>query len=413
VPTATPIPRGPSVLTLYSAADLLTGPGCPVCRYADEACDRYLAWFALEAHAQAVTIARLCASLGMCARHTRGLMSQPGSAARLTAVYRYVVEGARGRLRDGVARVSACPACEHDEGAAGRALDTLLEDLDDERVRDRYRELGGFCLPHLSAASTRGGRRVISWLAETMMATVNAGSAGSGWLAGLDRDADVRAVLRQAAPAGPRADGCAACLAAVRAESEHLAWMFRASGIGHQDRRLLLCAGHLSDLITLAGQRDSASLLAWQAGCLAESLTHRPSPGLRWADPASWLRPLAQRGGRRNPCPTCVASADAGQRAVDELRASLRATQPDRDCWAPLCVRHLLGLRAFDPWAGHVAARGAVERADVLISELNEAFRKGTWSHRHEARGPEMTAWRRAAAFLDGGVFCGRPPRET
>jgi hypothetical protein len=80
MPSAAPIPRGSTVLTLYSAADLLTGPGCPVCRYADEAGDRYLAWFALEAHADAVTITRLCSSLGMCPRHTRGLVSKPGAA---------------------------------------------------------------------------------------------------------------------------------------------------------------------------------------------------------------------------------------------------------------------------------------------------------------------------------------------
>jgi hypothetical protein len=84
MPAATPIPRGPTVLTLYTAADLLTGPGCPVCRYADEAADQYLAWFALEAHADARTITRLCSSLGMCPRHTRGLLSQPGAASRLT-----------------------------------------------------------------------------------------------------------------------------------------------------------------------------------------------------------------------------------------------------------------------------------------------------------------------------------------
>ncbi len=413
MPTATPIPRGPSVLTLYSAADLLTGPGCPVCRYAGEASDRYLAWFALEAHAQAVTITRLCASLGMCPRHTRGLMSQPGAAARLTAVYRYVVESARDRLRDGVTRVSACPACEHDDGAAGRALDTLLEGLNDGPVRDRYRELGGLCIPHLSTASTRGRHRVVPWLSVAMTATVNARPAGFGWLAGIDRDADVRVVLRQAAPASRRPGGCVACLAAAHAESDHLAWMRRVSGRNHQDRRMLLCAGHLSDLIALAGQHDVASLLAWQAGCLATSLTHRPSPGRKWADLASWLRPLDHRAGRPDGCLICLASADAAQRAVDELRALLRATQPDPDCRVPLCVRHLLGLRALDPWAGHVTARGAVERADVLILELNEAFRKGTWGHRHEDRGPEMAAWRRAAAFLDGGVFCGRPPRGT
>lgn len=50
LPAATPLPRGPAVLTLYTAADLLTGPGCPVCRYASEAASRYLTWFALEGH---------------------------------------------------------------------------------------------------------------------------------------------------------------------------------------------------------------------------------------------------------------------------------------------------------------------------------------------------------------------------
>ena len=95
VPSAVPMPRGPTVLTLYSAADLLTGPGCPVCRYAAEAGDRYLAWFALEAHADAVTITRLCSSLGMRPRHTREVMSQPGAPSRLTAVYRYVLQTAR------------------------------------------------------------------------------------------------------------------------------------------------------------------------------------------------------------------------------------------------------------------------------------------------------------------------------
>jgi hypothetical protein len=85
VPAATPIPRGPSVPTLYDAADLLTDRGCPVCRYTAERADHYLAWFALEGHAQAATVTRLSQSLGMCPQHTRGLVSQPGAAVRLTA----------------------------------------------------------------------------------------------------------------------------------------------------------------------------------------------------------------------------------------------------------------------------------------------------------------------------------------
>ena len=79
----------------------------------------------------------------------------------------------------------------------------------------------------------------------------------------------------------------------------------------------------------------------------------------------------------------------------------------------PLCVRHLLHLKASDPWAAQVTVPGAIDHADRLAAELDAAFSKDTWAHRHATRGPEMTAWRRAAAFLDGGVFCGSPPRGT
>ncbi len=414
MPSATPIPRGPTVLTVYAAADLLTGPGCPVCRYAGEAADRYLAWFALEAHADAVMITRLCSSLGMCPRHTRALTSQPGAASRLTAVYRYVMEAARDRLSGQAAGLGACPACEHDDGAVGRALDTLLEGLADASVRERYRDLGGLCIPHLRTASVRGKHRTIAWLSQTMTATVAGRPGATGWLAGTDHDADVRAGLKQAAPdsAGLGSGTCMACLPGVRAEKACLNQILRFSDRGQRDRRLLLCAGHLNDVVLLAGERDTASLLTWQAGCLAEAVNRRPasSPRRTLGDPASWILPRGRADS--SGCPVCLACRDAARRAVDDLRMSLRASHPVAYRQAPLCVRHLLGLRAVDPWAGHVTAAGAVERAEMLIAELNEAFGKDTWARRHETRGPEMTAWRRAAAFLDGNVFCGYAPRD-
>jgi hypothetical protein len=421
MPAATPIPRGPTVLTLYSAADLLTGPGCPVCRYTGESAGRYLAWFALEAHADAVTITRLCSSLGMCPRHTRGLMSQPGAARRLTAVYRYVMGAARDRLNGKAARLGACPACEHDDAAAGRALDTLLEGLADAPVRERYRELGGLCIPHLHAASARGGGRALGWLSRTLTGTVNTWPADVGWLAGTDHDAEARAVLRRSAAGGARPGShvCVACLAASRCESGHLIRILRESETGQPDRGLLLCAGHLSDLVVRAGRRGLAPLLAWQAGCLAAGVAGRPgeSRGRGPAGPASWLGlglrlglGLGRRGGGPGGCPVCVAAGEAAQRALDDFRAMLRASQPVADRQPPLCVRHLLGLTAIDPRAGHMAAPGAVECAGLLMAELDEAFSKGTWARRHEAKGPEMTAWRRAAAFLDGGVCYGCAP---
>ena len=112
-----------------------------------------------------------------------------------------------------------------------------------------------------------------------MMAAVAARPASLRWLAGTDRDADVRAVLRQAAPysARPGSGVCRACLAAARSENTRLTEILRTTDRGQRDGRLLLCAGHLGDLVVLAGQRDAAAVLTWQAACLAVGLTRKPA----------------------------------------------------------------------------------------------------------------------------------------
>jgi hypothetical protein len=414
MPAATPIPRGPSVLTLYCAADLLTRPGCPVCRYAGEASDRYLSWFALEGHGQTVAITRLCASLGMCPWHTRGLLTQPGAAPRLTAVNRYLVQAARDQLTGRPGRLAGCPGCEHDDAAAARALDTLLDELPDPAVQQRYRELGGLCIPHLRSATGRTRRRLPGWLADTVLAALTAAPPpGPGWLTGIDHDAAARAWLRNALPARARtaADGCAACLAAAHAERRDLAGLAQPGHRGQPDRRQLLCAAHLCDLALLAGRDGIQPLLAWQAGCLAAVLS--PQPGRAWRrdrSPASW-RPWHRPAAHPVPCAVCLRSRTVTRQVLGELRGPLRAARTDPGLPAPLCARHVLALRAADPPAGQTAASSAAVRADRLLAELNEAFRKTTWANRQEPHGPEMTAWRRAAAFLDGGVFCGGPAR--
>lgn len=415
MPAATPIPRGPSVLTLYGAADLLTRPGCPVCRYAGEASDRYFSWFALEGHAQAMTITRLCASLGMCPRHTRGLLSQPGAARRLTAVNRYLVQAARDQFTGRVARLAGCPACEHDDAAAGRALDTLLDEPPDRSVRQRYQELGGMCLPHLGMATGRARHRLPGWLADTVTAALAAPPPlGLGWLTGTDHDAAARAWLRNALPARTLtgADGCAACLATAHAERHDLAGLAQSGNWRQPDRRQLLCGGHLSDLALLAGRDTLQPLLAWQASSLAAVLSPRATRARgRGGGPAGWRPPWRRSTTHPVPCAVCVRSRAAGRQVLGELRGPLRAPRPSPGRSAPLCARHVLALRAADPPAGRAAARGAAARAEGLIAELSDAFRKSTWANRQEAHGREMTAWRRAAAFLDGGVFGGGPPR--
>jgi hypothetical protein len=395
VPAATPLPRGPSVLTLYSAADLLTAPGCPICRYATEASDRYLRWFALEGHAQPSTITRLCAGLGMCAAHTRRLMSQPGSAVRLTAVYRYVVTAARGQLDGPVQPPTGCPGCEHDNAAARRALDTLTEDLTETAVMDRCRELGGLCLPHLASATVAARPVLIAPLADSMQRVIATPGARCDWLAGADYDAENRAMLRRSiTSAGSQSQAaCSPCFAAAQAEQDALA---RLPGLARNgpDYALALCADHLADAAAEAGAHGLRPLLAWQAQCVSSRLS---------AGRARWPRRTTRRRDDCLACTVCRARTGATRRALTDLSARLRQDAAG----GVLCVRHHLTLRAADLPAARKLSPGAVERASWLATELAEAFDRAAWAHSHGARAPESTAWRQAASFLDGSVFGG------
>ncbi len=399
MPAATPLPRGPSVLTLYSAEDLLTTPGCPVCRYAAEASDRYLGWFALEGHAQPAMITTLCASLGMCARHTRRLMSQPGASVRLTAVYRYVMTAARDRLAGNPGRMMACAGCEHDEAAARRALDTLLEGLADSAVLRRCQDLGGLCLPHLDAAMAAGPRRPVSWLGETLQERISDRSVPCDWLAGADRDADTRAVLRRQLP--PRATevwaACPACLAAAQAEKDALE---RLPGLASDglSPAFSLCAGHLADAAT-ATHGSSAGLrmlLAWQAQCRT---SQSQKGSLHWLRHSRSRDPVTQ-------CGVCRARRTAALQALTRVSDTPTAAGGELPC-----VRHLIILRTANPRASNVATPAAVRRAGELADELAAAFDRMAQERSNHRAAPASDAWRRAAAFLDSGVFGGCPPR--
>jgi hypothetical protein len=397
VPAATPLPRGPSILTLYDATDLLTAPGCPVCRYASEASDRYLRWFALEGHSQPDTITRLCVCLGPCPRHTRLLLSQPGAAVRMTAVYRYVVTAARDRLAGRGGRLATCPACDHDSAAADRALDTLLEGLADSATMYRCRELGGVCLPHLMAAAAVGRRPTVGWLTQTMRDSMG---AHPDWLVGTDPDAEIRAVLRRSVPATgrPAPTACPPCLAGAQAERDVLD---RLPGLPKDgpDPALTLCAAHLGDAAAAAGgQRGlSADLLAWQAECLTAKVNTRSA---HWLPAGRWNRPPA------GDCAVCRARRDAAGRALADVSAAHRLR-----AGGALCVRHHLVLRVAYPRISQALAPAVVEAADALIGELSDAFDSAARAHNRGAPAPDSGAWRRAAVFLDGAVFGGYPAR--
>ncbi|HTS95592.1 MAG TPA: hypothetical protein VMI33_03150 [Streptosporangiaceae bacterium] len=405
MPSATPVPRGPSRLALFGAEDLLGPVGCPVCQYVAEGSDRFLGWFALEAHAEPGMITRLCRSLGLCPAHTRGLLAQPGAAGRMTAVYGYVLRAAAGYLAGEAAPDAPCPGCAHDREATQRALDTLVTGLREQGVRERYRDGGGLCLPHLRAAAPRAGRRLAAWLAgETITRLAGEPPAPATMAGDQQADADLRVRLRAALPATPAAWGiCEPCLAAAHAERDALAQ----PGAG-------LCPEHLREIFSgpagreppaLAArllEQESARSAAWLAGLTSAA---GPRPGFGWLAG----RHREPRGGDdHGACPACQAATAGASHALASFPQRVAARPASQG--AGLCLRHVMSLRRRDPRGAVPVIRSVTRSAGAVLAELDEAFRKRAWAHRHEPRGPEMTAWRRAAALIDGGVYGGGPP---
>jgi hypothetical protein len=244
-------------------------------------------------------------------RHTRGLMSQPGAAVRLTAVYRYIIETGREHLSGRVARLLACPPANTTTAQTAVPWTPCWRAWPTAPSVPVTVNLVACAFPHLRVAAARGDRRSVDWLSQTFTATLHTKPDHPGWLTGTDPDADVRVVLRQAIPAGGHRDShtclaCLACLAAGRSESGQLAQILGASRTDRRDRRLLPCGTHLNDLAILAGPRGLLPLLAWQVDCLAIDLTRLPAspPSWKLGNPANWLRSF-RRTANPGACAIC------------------------------------------------------------------------------------------------------------
>ena len=395
---ATPVPRGPSVLLLGSSAGLLSVHGCPACWYVAESSEMYLTWFAVEGHADPDALHRLRASRGMCARHTRCLLAQPGAAARLTAVYRYVVAEA---ARDVGADAAGCPACDQETRAEDRTLSTLMDEFTAES-RGQYRQHGGLCLPHLRRAARRYRSQDLRWLIGCMIRRLRAPDPGLDLLAGgPDPDAGTRAALRARLPAGTAAT-CQVCWAAAHAERARLEdiWQTRSRGPGIPPP-VCLCSTHLRDAA------PAGSLLAWQAEREAQRLATvlDSRPRLLGIAPG-WMSPRARRALADPDCAVCRAAGEAAVASIAGIPAMLRNASgtPQRPL---LCTRHASRLQAADAEAGRVVLGTLSEYAHGLLAELDAAF--GRHRQRDGAGGAELSAWRRAAVFLDGSVLGGCP----
>jgi uncharacterized protein DUF6062 len=116
-----------------------------------------------------------------------------------------------------------------------------------------------------------------------------------------------------------------------------------------------------------------------------------------------WRAILGAQAAEVGTCPACRAQAEAEERFLDALLATVAADQQALDGSEGVCLRHTrAALRRGGPGAERVLlhTRSAVEQ---LLKELGEVIRKEDYRFRHEPRtDAERTAPSRAVARVAG-----------
>jgi hypothetical protein len=453
----------------------LEQPGCPACRRAEHAAERYVFGFVYEHYTDWQTLEELRASLGFCEAHTRALLRRHEAQWVMRVVYEAVVPAAIEQLasaRPGDHR-RPCPMCESVRGAEQSLIAAVAAALSQPAVPATYGDSAGFCLPHLLHALEGSGPEETAVLVQVFRTGLRQAvepEALIAHLAGKDCDAPARREMR--ACLGERNLGdtgglhqpvmealrrrltietCPSCLAGGLGERRYLSWLSsetRSNPTGLATEGVWLCPRHLHDL---AGEdAEGAAWLAtherWrlegELGRLCDRLTAlaqgslsarlqaarvalRPNEAQRASLPTRAGRALGALLRRRRAamqealtpfvrsrnCDACRAVGVAEERETALLLAAL-SDRPTAEIYEG----------AHGLCARHVLALGRLNgggtplrvlraRLAVLAWELEEAGRRASWSVRHERNGDELTAWKRAPAQLDGRVFLGAPAR--
>jgi hypothetical protein len=391
VSSADPVRPGPRSGQLGLASNPFSLPGCPACRHLAEASDEYLGWLLLGGHSDLEILNRLSASRGLCAAHTRILLAQPGAEARLTAVYRHVIEAALG---DVAAQPATCPACEHASTAADRFFGYLLGEAT-RGDRRTYKRHGGLCVPHLRLAAVARRGADVRWLVRFMIVRLTAASPpGVEVLAGQSHEAG-DPLVASGGP-GEGAAGCVVCAAGTEAARSQ-----RAS-----DAKECLCERHLRDEVSTAGSRVT-DLLAKQAALHAARLA--PVVDGRARNLGNYLPVRARRALADPDCPVCRRAEAACTAEIDRVAHTLLEPESGSESESParlaLCLRHAREVHAVDEHAGRLADARLTALGQGLLGELAAAADSCAGEHRAGSLGPQRTAVRRSAAFLDGSAF--------
>ncbi|MHB1738891.1 MAG: hypothetical protein ACYCXA_05290 [Actinomycetes bacterium] len=428
------------------AVRLVTGQGCPACRYRDDAVGHWVSAFVNESHTEPDVIGGVIRAGGGCARHLRRLATDDSAAWLMGNVLDPVARGVlSGRVVAGSAR--ACPLCRQEQVATGRLLALLDRMLGSSEVLAAYREGGGLCLAHTVELVDLARPRVAVLVAELAVERLAATdpddpSRGFDLLTGVDQDADRRARLGAAAerlasteaeqltgtdPLGVlQADldvpACPLCRARARGEWRYLAWLRRPEGPARPvEEDAVLCSAHHHDLVT---SHDGVPGSGW-----VTTVTARRHEGLLAGFARStatlprdpWRSSRRQRSAlaRLHLAPGCRACR-AGRTAVARTGALLCLAVDDASIAKRYATCQGVCARCAADWATTVGGGTPPAVADRMRAvlglvgfDLAELNRKTSWTVRYEPKGVEMGSWRPALAVLDGQVLGGLGVREA
>jgi hypothetical protein len=159
-------------LVFARVREALASGGCPVCRLATHAVQRFLDNFLYERVNDPKSREEVRASWGFCPHHTWALPAQRNPVLGVAIVYLDLVGALRDRvnaalrgqarrrrdtgsaLRHALLPAAPCPACLHRQRMEEVYVASLLEHSADPEVRQALAGPAPLCLPHLALAAS-------------------------------------------------------------------------------------------------------------------------------------------------------------------------------------------------------------------------------------------------------------------
>ena len=455
-------------------SQILTAEGCFICRRISTWDEKYRFWFLHENYSFPETLERLTHSLGFCFFHGAQAALDPSGQSSLTFVHNVLARRVGTIISRDLSRRSTgkgsippfavpdpCPACKDRDDATGRALFSLVSEIEPAES-DCRTLMGSLCFPHFRVLVSRLSLPVllrILPLYETALSSAmdalseeNDKTAGEWSIRGIENNDPLRLAHRLAAgeevnakffpPLNKEkaistfrnpvtnfledlsaADACPVCKEMDRAWTEWMAWLADNLPRGMEVRDLLpVCPAHLRATLRLSNRhlvaaavRNALNLARNQVRQGLMALSPSPLPNSR----KSLFRlgrlrhreerpfPEVRRSlGRPLPCPVCHRLSVARDRALLLLFALIESPQHQArfEGGYGLCLRHFSRSLLLKPseMVSAILAEVEAARLALLQWELEESLRKDAWMYRPEAAGTEHTAWRRAVQRFSG-----------